>query len=120
MKELFDAELALEQAGGNEVLARDLLQMLLNDLAAERATIAAAFRQAREEGADIPPLWDAVHKLYGATAYLGVPGLRKAAKAFEDDIKQDRRERFAQRFEQLDAEIEKLQEAGPELLRRAW
>ena len=120
MSEIFDATMALEQAGGSEELARDLFGMLLDELPDYREAIMVAFRAVDMEGADIDTLWDPVHKLHGATAYLGVPALRQAAKAFEDIIKQNDRDQLAGACRRLDEEIQRLLQAGQSILDGRW
>ena len=79
---LFDKDLALQQAGGNSDLARDLFQMLIKDLPASIETAFEAHAKNDKEA-----FWNAVHKIHGGTAYCGVPDLRQACKALEDEIK---------------------------------
>ncbi len=118
--EIFDAAVALEQAGGNEELARDLFSMLLEELPSQQASIKTACKRVCTENAATETLWDPVHKLHGSTAYLGVPALSEAVKAFEDEIKQDNRAQFAEAFKRLDSEIRRLLEQGREILGRSW
>ncbi len=120
MSEIFDASIALEQAGDNEELARELFTMLLDELPDHRQAIYAAFKAVSNEDVEIDLLWDPVHKLHGAAAYLGVPALRQAVKAFEDQIKQNNRDQLGEDFRQLDAEINRLLERGRDILARNW
>ncbi len=119
MNKIFDAAIALEQAGGSEELARDLFSMLLDELAEHRQAIEAALKQVNSQSG-LEPLWDPVHKLHGAIVYLGLPALRQALKAFEDQIKQDNRDQLSKSFRQLDSEINRLQESGRAILARSW
>ena len=80
--DIFDENTALEKAGGNAVLMRELLAMLVNELPASVAALEQALQQ---EGKDT--LWDLAHKLKGSTAYCGVPALQEAATALEQAIK---------------------------------
>ncbi len=120
MTEIFDAVSALEQAGGSEDLARDLFTMLIDELPSQHESIEAAFKLVSTENVAMESLWDSVHKLHGATAYLGVPALRQAVKAFEDKIKQDDRNQLEESFRQVDSEIKRLMEQGREILSRSW
>jgi len=120
MNEIFDARIALEQAGDSEELARELFTMLLDELPDHQQAIDAAFKAVRDEDAEINILWDPVHKLHGATAYLGVPGLRQAVKTFEDQIKQNKRDQLGEGFGRLDAEINRLLKHGEDILSRDW
>ncbi|VAX09305.1 hypothetical protein MNBD_GAMMA25-2368 [hydrothermal vent metagenome] len=120
MADIFDLTTALEQAGGSEALARDLFTMLLNELPTQRESICLAFQRVSTEGCALDTLWDPVHKLHGSTAYLGVPALKQAIKAFEDKIKGDERNQFASYFKILDAEIQNLLEQGETILSQSW
>ena len=120
MTEIFDAVSALEQAGGNEDLARDLFTMLLDELPAQQVSIETAFKLVCADNTAMESLWEPVHKLHGSTAYLGVPALRQAVKAFEDKIKQEDREQLEESFRLLDSEIKRLMEQGQEILGRRW
>ena len=73
---------SLRLAAGKEDLARDMLNMLLNSLEAEKHKLATAFG-----GNDMKALLGHVHYLHGATRYCGVPALRTATHAAETDIK---------------------------------
>lgn len=79
---VFDARLALEQAGGNQALAKELMSMLLQDLPLQQACLIAAI-----EAGNTAAMWEHAHKLYGSTAYCGVPALRAACKTLETAIK---------------------------------
>lgn len=79
---LFDKDLALKQAGGNAELAKELFEMLIKDLPISlESAIQAHSKQDKEA------FWNAVHKVHGGTAYCGVPDLKSACKALEDEIK---------------------------------
>ncbi len=114
MAEMLDISLALEQAGGNADLARELFQMLLNELPALRNSINSAF-----SGSDSQLLWDSTHKLYGSTAYCGVPALRDTAKALEDAIKQEADD-IENRIQAINGAIDQLIEHGPAALEQDW
>jgi len=120
MTRIFDAVIALQQAGGSEELARDLFSMLLDELPAQQASIEATFKLVNTNNTPLEPLWDPVHKLHGSTAYLGVPALKEAVQAFEDNIKQNDREQLAEGFQQLDSEINRLLSHAQEILERSW
>ena len=114
MAEMLDIPQALEQAGDNAELARELFQMLLNDLPGLRQNINQAFA-----GNDAQGLWDNTHKLYGSTAYCGVPALREAARALEDGIRQEQ-EDIAARIQALNGAIDELIANGPAALEQDW
>lgn len=120
MSEIFDSRLALEQAGGSEELARDLFSLLLDELADHQQVLEMIFKRISSENETLEALWDPVHKLHGATAYLGVPALSQATKAFKDQIKQDHPAKLSESFEQLALEINRLQVNGRDILARPW
>jgi two-component system, NarL family, sensor histidine kinase BarA len=74
----YDADEALELAGGNHALAAGLLGMLLADLGEQCAALHCALAAGR---VDLVREW--AHRLHGATCYCGVPGLRAAAAELE-------------------------------------
>ena len=79
---LFDKDLALKQAGGNADLAKELFEMLIKDLPISQQAMNSAHNQKDKEA-----FWEATHKIHGGTAYCGVPDLKAACKALEDEIK---------------------------------
>lgn len=79
---MLDIPHAIEQAGGNPDLAKELFMMLLKDLPDQKRKLNAAFKESNPQA-----LWDHAHKIYGATAYCGVPALNIAAKELENAIK---------------------------------
>ncbi len=114
MSDIFDPRQALEQAGGNAELARDLFAMLLADLPALRDQAKAAL-----DSGDRQALWDHVHKIHGSTAYCGVPELREAAHAMEQAIKGGDGIDLAEPFAALERAIDRLLAEGPHLLEEA-
>ena len=118
--EIFDAAIALEQAGGSEELARELFTMLLNELPDHQQAINITFKALNTNDTMLDQLWDPVHKLHGACAYLGVPALFQAAKDFEHTIKENDWQRLASSFQQLDLEINRLLEEAEDIFRRNW
>lgn len=79
---ILDKTLAIEKAGGDPTLAKDLFTMLIKELPTLREGLNDALaKQAMK------PLWDVAHKIHGSTAYCGVPELKQAAKQLEDAIK---------------------------------
>lgn len=79
---LFDKDLALSQAGDNPELAQELFEMLINDLPQSQQAMNQAHKDNNKDA-----FWDATHKIHGGTAYCGVPDLKTACKALEDEIK---------------------------------
>jgi len=115
MLAILDKKQALEQAGGNEMLARELLTMLLQDLPVLHEQLYQGIKSRDQQA-----MWDPSHKLYGATAYCGVPALREAAKAMENCIRQQDEARLDSCFACLSTEIDRLLEEGPQLADGPW
>ena len=107
---LLDKKQALEQAGNNQELACDLFNMLLQELPVLQDQLAQAL-----DSGEPAAMWDPAHKLYGSTAYCGVPALREAARAMEECIKQQQADQLQNCFEHLSREIARLQEQGASL-----
>ena len=104
-----DTDLALERAGGNQDLARELFQMLQNELPNYHNTI----RQHYDSG-DYDALLEVVHKLHGSATYCGVPALKEAAASMETNLKQGAEASYAAGLEAVLSEIQRLQ-LTPEL-----
>lgn len=112
---VIDCKLALEQAEGNEDLAKELLQMLLDELPKLKQLLLQALEQN-----DKTASWDHTHKLYGSTAYTGVPGLRAAAYELEQAIKQEDAVLIQDNFEVLSEEIDRVLACGRDALGQNW
>ncbi|MFZ5757510.1 MAG: ATP-binding protein [Pseudomonadota bacterium] len=80
--EVVDLAASVVLAGGKPALARDMLQLLAQSLAADRRDIPAL-----AAGTDGEALLARVHKLHGATRYVGTPALRQAVNEFETVLK---------------------------------
>ena len=78
---IFDAEIGIELAGGNEQLANELFPMLISELPAHRENLLLA-----KQNNDTDDLKKHIHKLHGGTKYCGVPDLLEASAAFENII----------------------------------
>lgn len=115
MQGILDKKQALEQAGGNVALARELFDMLLQELPALHEQLQQAIAQR-----DAQAMWDHAHKIFGSTAYCGVPALREAAQRMEQCIKQQENSRLESCFSHLSAEIERLLKQGPQLAAEPW
>ncbi|MCK4743534.1 MAG: Hpt domain-containing protein [Sulfuriflexus sp.] len=99
---VYDEQLSLQLAGGNEDLAQQMLEMLLNELPILQANMNEVF----QEG-DNAALYDNVHKINGSSRYCGVPAVGEAANNLElllknndDDLKDA--------VNELNVEIERL------------
>lgn len=113
MPDTLDIPLAIEQAGGSPELARDLLRMLLDELPG----LYQKLQQAHAAG-DAEARWDHAHKIYGSTAYCGVPALRDAAGALEKAIKAGADLQPA--LTALEQAVTDLLAAGPAALEQEW
>ncbi|HEY0721473.1 MAG TPA: Hpt domain-containing protein [Gammaproteobacteria bacterium] len=100
---VFDKELALQRAGGNQELAEELLGMLLRELPATRQRIDAAFTSG-----DTTMLLEAIHKLNGAATYCGVPALKAAAHQCETTLKQGEHRLYISLHGELLNEIDRV------------
>lgn len=114
MTKIIDIQLALEQANGSEELAKDLFSMLINDLPVLSENLTQAFN-AKDEQA----LWDHAHKIYGSTAYCGVPNLRKAAHELENSIKTNSTD-IENSLQQVTHAIEQLIKIAESELTKNW
>ena len=115
MDKIVDIDLALEQAAGNEELAKELFQMLLVELPVSYASLKTALAEVDKQS-----IWDYAHKIYGATAYCGVPALRNVAQKLESFIKADDLDSVTSQANLLALEIDRLLELGPGLLEKSW
>ena len=118
--EIFDNRTAITQAGGNTELARELFTILLEELPEHRVNIQRALNSYQSNPENCNILWDTVHKLHGATAYLGVPALRNSCKELEDHIKQHHHKDIEDAIAQLLQQIDKLSVVGGEILSQNW
>jgi len=111
MTELFNKQQAIEQAGDDPVLAKDLMQMLI----AELPDLLGKLKQALTDK-DHPALWDHAHKIHGSTAYCGVPALKSAAHDLEALIKQEDEAGFVDGVNRVSGEIDRLVAEGESIL----
>ncbi len=112
---VFDIAQSLEQAAGNEKLAKELFEMLL----AELPSLLSGLKQAIGS-LDWQSCWDHAHKIYGSTAYCGVPALRAVAQQLENSIKAREQQRVHTDSQLLEVEVNRLLEEGPEYLQQSW
>jgi two-component system sensor histidine kinase BarA len=100
-----DINLALERAGGNQDLARELYQMLQNELPNYQSKIKQHF-----DSGNYVALLEVVHKLHGSATYCGVPALRAAAASMESNIKRQAEDSYASGLTCVLSEIQRLQQ----------
>lgn len=81
---IWDNSLAIERAGNNPVLADELKDLLLQDLANEKVAVVTLAQQQQW-----PALLEKVHKIHGGCRYSGAVALQAAAEALEIALKND-------------------------------
>ncbi|HBG83039.1 MAG TPA: hybrid sensor histidine kinase/response regulator, partial [Acinetobacter radioresistens] len=119
--EVLDWQQSLQLAANKEDLAHDLLKMLVDSFPAELAEM-----QQLIELEDFPQLEHVLHRLYGATRYVGTPKLQETSGSFEQFVSTLRKERrkadeaFIQetlnRFDELTAIIHEVETAARHIL----
>ena len=114
MLPMLDIPHAIEQAGGNPDLAKELFTMLLKELPDQKHKLNQAFNDGDEQG-----LWDYAHKIYGSTAYCGVPALQRAVKELEEAIKAKTSD-ITGKIEGVNKAIEELLMDGEAALEQEW
>ena len=121
--QVLDWQQSLMLAANKEDLAVDLLRMLLDSFATELHEM-----QQLIELEDFPQLEHVLHRLYGATRYVGTPSLQEATGSFEQFVSTLRKERrkaddaFIQevlrRFEELQTVIAQVEHAAEQILNK--
>jgi HPt (histidine-containing phosphotransfer) domain-containing protein len=102
-QEVFDLELALERAGGNRGLAREIFGMLVKELPDYLEKI-KHYTQQR----DTIKLKETLHSLNGSLAYCGVPALKATAKRCETDLRDVQPDDYEMMVNRVLHEIERL------------
>ncbi len=85
--DVLDWQLSLKLAANKDDLARDLLQMMVDSFDAELEEM-----QQLIELEDFPQLEHVLHRLYGATRYVGTPKLQNMMAEFEQFVSTLRKE----------------------------
>lgn len=101
-EQYIDKKLGVERAGGNEAVAKEMLTMLLERLETDKNEMEHAHR-----AGDWEQVCKLVHKLHGATMYVGTPKLQQACFALEKAIKSEETGQYQLLFDQLMEVIEK-------------
>ncbi|MFV5591469.1 ATP-binding protein [Acinetobacter variabilis] len=120
---ILDWQQSLQLAANKEDLAVDLLSMLVDSFEKELDEIEQLI-----ELEDFPQLEHVLHRLYGATRYVGTPTLQKVTGSFEQFISTLRKERrkaddsFVQEvlkyLDELKAVIEQVEQAAQQILNK--
>lgn len=115
MTTVVDYAEAVEKAGGNAELAKDLFSMLLQELPLLRDQLQEAISHMNFQA-----MWDHAHKIYGSTAYCGVPRLRLSASAMESAVKSQQLKTIQDQFSVLNEAIQQVLTLGPTHLAEVW
>jgi len=120
---ILDWQQSLQLAANKEDLAVDLLSMLVDSFEKELDEIEQLI-----ELEDFPQLEHVLHRLYGATRYVGTPTLQKVTGSFEQFVSTLRKERrkaddsFVQEvlkyLDELKAVIEQVEQAAQQILNK--
>jgi len=100
---ILDWPLCLKLANQKTDLALDMLSMLLNALVDDQKSIQHARETENNE-----MLLQCVHRLHGATRYVGAPGLQKASLFYEDALRKNDTANIDTAHQQLMRAIEEL------------
>ena len=115
MAPVIDFTHALDQAGGSEELAKDLFKMLANELPDLNNKLGVAI-----QNNDHQAMWDHAHKLYGSTAYCGVPALNSAAKNLEQAIKDNDSDNILASYDAVNEAVKDIIKSAAGLLEQSW
>jgi HPt (histidine-containing phosphotransfer) domain-containing protein len=102
-QEVFDLELALERAGGNRGLAREIFGMLVKELPDYLEGIKYHTQQR-----DTISLKETLHSLNGSLAYCGVPALKATAMKCETELRHIQPDEYEIMVNRVVDEIERL------------
>jgi len=119
--EILNWQQSLQLAANKEDLAQDLLKMLVDSFPTELDEM-----QQLIELEDFPQLEHVLHRLYGATRYVGTPKLQQVTGDFEQFVSTLRKERrraddgfieeVAKRFDELGLVIKEVESAAHQIL----
>lgn len=102
---VLDKQLALKRAAGNEKLADDLLEMLVNELLNYKAGIRNKLAEGSKE-----ELRQIIHKLHGGLRYVGAPALMAIVSSTDYDLFELENEQLHHNIEQIYSEIDRVLE----------
>ena len=100
-----DEKAALEAAGGDAGLARELMETLLRGLPTELATLRVC-----HQADDWPELAQTAHRMRGATSYCGVPALDRLLRDLENACKRRDRDAITGLLSHINQEAARLRE----------
>jgi len=99
----WDEKVALEAAGGDADLARELLESLVDGLPNELSRLWHCF-----QANDWPLLIERAHRIRGATSYCGVPALDGHLQDMERSAKTEDRHRIGLVLTRVEQEVVRL------------
>lgn len=121
--EILNWQQSLQLAANKEDLAVDLLNMLVDSFTTELNEMKQLI-----EMEDFPQLEHVLHRLYGATRYVGAPNLQQVTGGFEQFVSSLRKERrkadesFIQetlkRFDELQSVMQQFEQAAQQVLNK--
>jgi two-component system sensor histidine kinase BarA len=106
-----DMALGIQLANGNQTLAKELLQMFINELPIIKTQIKTSYADH-----DLDNLEHYVHKLHGSCCYLGVPCLKHITAELEKMLKTHQSDKIGIWIEKLHRELEVVYVAGLQLI----
>ena len=102
-KTSLDWDECLQLSNNKEDLAKDLLDMLAQELPTYQSELKKAV-----ENNDLNKLQQHSHKLHGACSYTGVPRLRQLTAQLESQTKSHQKEQLTALVHQIDLEINEV------------
>ena len=106
-----DWSLSLKLANNNEQLAIDMLKMLVDSNFETGRNIHAAY-----QSQDFDQLLQHVHKLHGASCYVGTPKLKHLSNVYETRLKKEQYNKLDELHDQLIAELEVINKEAERFL----
>lgn len=103
---IIDMNLAKRQLGGNEEVVEQILNMLVNTFAEERAQLKAAY-----EKSDWNAIQKIAHKLKGGSSYCGAARLREICSLIEVTVKKEKQELYGPLLKRLEEEMVLIENA---------
>lgn len=102
----FNFEQALDLCGGNQEVAKEIIQMMSDDLPIQEALLKEAFQQKRWEEVD-----QIAHKLSGSAAYCGMDELKLISRELSHSARELQLEKTATYYDQVQELIKKVKQA---------
>lgn len=102
-----DWELSLKLANGKTDLARDMLKMMVDSNHETGRVIHAAY-----QAQDFDELLQHIHKLHGASCYVGTPRLKSLSNQYETKLKKQQYNLLDDLHNELIAELKAINEAA--------